>query len=102
MELLDRVILEDFGVVIDGNVEVDFEGFLAAISKLAPLDVELNAAEASILNTNLLDGTLDEGYLNGPLKEGVNSLSAGQLWSTPVAPARTRQFWIMKNERSAG
>ncbi len=79
MELLDQVILEDFGVVIDGNVEVDFEGFLTAISKLAPLDVELNAAEAEYMNTNFLDGTLDEGYLNGPLKEGVNSLSPGQL-----------------------
>ena len=79
MELLDQVILEDFGVVIDGNVEVDFEGFLRAIAKLAPLDVELNAAEAEYMNTNLLDGTLDEGYLNGPLKEGVNSLSPGQL-----------------------
>lgn len=79
MELLDQVILEDFGVVIDGNVEVDFEGFLNAITILAPLDIELTEAEAEYMNTTPLDGTQDAEYRLGALTEGKNSLLAGEL-----------------------
>ena len=69
MSLLDETIKRNFGVVIDGNVEVDFNGFISAMSQVAPLNIELKDYEASYLNR----GT---GW---NLHEGVNRLNADQL-----------------------
>ena len=52
MELLDEVIEENLGVHIDGNVEVDFDGFMESLSVLGNLDIELNATEAKYLNAH--------------------------------------------------
>ena len=69
MSLLDEVIKEDFGIVIDGNVEVDFDGFVQVMSLIAPLDIELKSYEADYLNQH-------HGW---SLTAGVNSMSAEQL-----------------------
>ena len=69
MSLLNEVILRDFGIVIDGNVEVDFNGFITAMSQVAPLDIELNSDEVRYLNNG-------HGW---NLHEGVNALTADQL-----------------------
>lgn len=79
MDLLDSVIEQDFGVKIDGNVEVDFDGFLTAISELAPLDIELTQEEAEYMMTHPLDGTIKEGDAPWDLHEGTNSLQPGEL-----------------------
>ena len=50
--LLDEVIEENLGVHIDGNVEVDFDGFMESLSVLGNLDIELNATEAKYLNAH--------------------------------------------------
>lgn len=63
MSLLDEVIEEDFGIVIDGNVEVDFDGFIQVMGLIAPLDIELKSYEAEYMG----------------LPAGVNALSAEQL-----------------------
>ena len=84
MELLDEVIEENLGVHIDGNVEVDFDGFMESLSVLGNLDIELNATEAKYLSAH---SDLSETDENGwTLKEGVNSMTPAQL----LAYSRTR------------
>ena len=77
MELLDETIEENFGVHIDGNVEIDFEGFIKAMTKVGKLDIHLTQEEAEYINDEL-------GY--GKLKGGMNSMDAKQL----LMYARTR------------
>ena len=48
--LLDATIEKNFGVVIDGNVEVGFDQFATIINILGGVDVNLSAAEANHLN----------------------------------------------------
>ena len=68
MPLLDQVMEESLGIHIDGNIEVDFEGFISAMTEVGNLDIELYQAEADFLNKN-----------NGwSLTEGVNSLTPEQ------------------------
>ncbi len=71
-ELLDETIEENFAIVIDYNVEVDFDGFENIIETLGGIDVELTAAEAEYIN-----GKLDQDTLT----EGVNHLTGEEaLW----------------------
>ena len=46
MEMLDQLILENFGVEVDYNVEVGFEAFKSVIDVLGGVDMELTADEA--------------------------------------------------------
>ena len=71
MSLLDQLIREDFGITIDGNVEVDFDGFISAMNLIAPLEIELTDMEAWYLNQG-------SGWM---LRTGVNALNAEQLLS---------------------
>jgi LCP family protein required for cell wall assembly len=50
MELLDDTIKRNFGVHIDGNFEVDFEGFKKVIDILGGVDITLSKEEARHLN----------------------------------------------------
>lgn len=80
MELLDRVIEESLGIHVDGNVEVDFDGFVQSMAKLGNLDIELNQAEADYMNRNG-DGVEQPDMAGNPwkLKAGVNSLTPEQI-----------------------
>ena len=49
MELLDETLLLNFGVEVDANVEVNFEGFSDIIDVLGGVDIELSSAEANVL-----------------------------------------------------
>lgn len=66
MKLLDKTIEKDFGVSIDGNIEVNFEGFAQLVDMLGGVDLVLNKAEAAHLNKKfgwkLTEGT---NHLNG-------------------------------------
>jgi LCP family protein required for cell wall assembly len=77
MKLLDKVIENNFGIKIDGNVEVDFDGFINALTVVGNLDVALTAEEAWYLNGgNWSDqGTDSTGW---DLQEGVNALTPDQ------------------------
>ena len=77
MNLLDETIEENFGVHIDGNVEIDFDGFIKAMTKVGNLDIHLKQEEADYINDEL-------GY--GKLKGGMNSMDAKQV----LMYARTR------------
>ncbi len=69
IELLDQTIEENFGIRLDGNVEVDFEGFLDVMGLIAPLEIELKDYEVGYMNSGTTWG----------LHTGINSLNAEQL-----------------------
>ena len=46
MRLLDDTLEQNFGVVVDGNVEVDFAKFETIINMLGGVDIKLTSAEA--------------------------------------------------------
>lgn len=76
MSLLDDALLKNFGIHVDGNVEVDFDGFMDAVDLVGGVDVTLSAAEASYLNRR---GNWDVTFNdNWNLTEGVNHLNGSQ------------------------
>ena len=50
MKLLNKTLAMNFGVHVDGNVEVDFDGFTKVIDLLGGIDIKLTSAEAAYLN----------------------------------------------------
>ena len=66
MELLNETLEQNFGVVVDGNVEVDFKQFAMIIDLLGGVDLELRGDEANLINSEV-SGTLTKGmnHLNG-------------------------------------
>lgn len=81
MSLLDQVIKEDFGITIDGNVVVDFDGFLETMTKIGKLDIELTEDEANYMNANEgLGSAEDDASVTEAwgLTAGVNSLTPEQ------------------------
>ena len=79
MELLDETIEDNFGIHIDGNVEVDFDIFQILVDKVGGIDIELTQEEAdyicgrdqSVLYPQPLNSEWD-------LQEGMNRLSGEQ------------------------
>lgn len=49
-ELLDATLEKNFGVIVDGNVEVNFEDFAAVIDVLGGVDIEIDSEEANYMN----------------------------------------------------
>lgn len=66
MSLLRETMMENFGIPVDGFVEVDFSGFTQVVDVLGGVNIHLTQAEAEYLNdlhgwnlkagANLLDG----------------------------------------------
>ena len=81
MSLLDEVVEKNFGIHIDGNVAVNFESFIEAMTAVGDLEISLTKKEANYLNT---EPTYSSYHWH--LKEGVNSLDPEQT----LAYARTR------------
>ncbi|MDO4623361.1 MAG: LCP family protein, partial [Eubacteriales bacterium] len=80
MELLDETIQIDFGINIDGNAVVDFDGFLTALTSVGNIEIELSQEEADYLNVNPALGENND-YIEGVLwnlTPGVNSLTPKQ------------------------
>ncbi len=66
MELLDATLKENFGLQVDGMVEVDFSRFAQIIDRLGGVDIELREDEAALIGQET--GTrLSQGmqHLNG-------------------------------------
>ena len=61
IELLDETLLENFGVEVDGNVEVDFSDFQEIIDLMGGVTMELTAAEARVINDHVRDKEVTEG-----------------------------------------
>lgn len=69
MALLDETVERNFGITIDGNVEVDFTRFVALMNLIGSLDIELNQEEAEFLNR-------ENGW---NLKAGNNTMDSEQV-----------------------
>lgn len=69
MELLNATLAQNFGIYVDGNVEVNFERFAGIIDILGGVEMELRNDEANYINTSL-------GY--GGLTGGVQRLDGQQ------------------------
>ena len=68
MDLLNRTMEKNFGIYIDGNVEVDFSQFSQIVDLLGGVDMDLRADEANQINTDV----------GGSLTEGMQHLSGEQ------------------------
>jgi len=69
MPCLDEALAVNFGVHVDANVEIDFDGFIKMIDILGGVDITLNQKEADYINAQNKSWTL---------KEGLNHLNADQ------------------------
>ena len=67
MQLLDATLEYNFGIHVDGNVEVDFTQFADIIDLLGGVEMELTSKEASYINYWVPDGHVKKGVnvLNG-------------------------------------
>ncbi len=75
-KLLNECLKKNFGVEVDYNVEVDFEGFMELIDLVGGVEIELTSAEASYLNKRgNWDVTGNDGW---NLKKGKNNLNGSQ------------------------
>ena len=66
-KLLNKTLYENFGIEVDGNIQVDFGCFEKIIDKLGGVTMELTAAEARFINKHVVGSALTEGthLLNG-------------------------------------
>ena len=53
MKLLTKTMKANFGVVVDGIVEVDFSGFTEVVDLIGGVDIELTDKEAEYLNASV-------------------------------------------------
>jgi len=96
MELLNATIETNFGISIDGNIEVDFAGFKTCIDKISGIDLELTQEEADYLNEkgNWDDNNASAGTWN--LTAGMNHLNGEQA----LAYSRIRYIGNSDYERT--
>lgn len=80
-QLLNACLQENFGVSVDGNIIVDFYGFIDIVNMMGGLDVELTADEARYMNENFSWDVDDGEDDNWNLTEGVNHLTGSQVLS---------------------
>ena len=50
MEMTNQCLYNNFGIEVDYNVEIDFEGFIHLVNYLGGVEIELTEAEAEYLN----------------------------------------------------
>lgn len=98
MELLDEVIETNFGIHVDGNVEVDFSGFETIIDLLDGIDLELTQAEADYICGRAQNVLYPQAYREDwqYLTEGVNTLTGEQA----LVHARNRSIGNSDYERT--
>lgn len=85
MELLDACLEKNFGIQVDGNIEVDFFAFMDIIDMLGGVDITLTQAEANYLNRR---GNWDISNDHWNLVAGVNTLNGSQA----LAYSRIREI----------
>lgn len=90
MEMLDQCLLENFGVQVDYNVEVDFTAFEKIVDIMGGVDIELTKAEANHLNKNT----------NWGLTEGVNHLDGEQALSYARIRKIDNDFYRTNRQRT--
>jgi len=81
MELLDECLRVNFGVEVDGNVEVDFQSFIGVVDLMGGIEMELTAEEADYMNGNYSFDVDYHGTKEWNLTEGVQHLNGAQALS---------------------
>ena len=76
--LLTQCIEKNFGIHIDGNIEIDFSGFQKVVDILGGVDVELTSAEAAYLNRRGNWDVNNSSAGTWHLTEGLNHLTGEQ------------------------
>ncbi len=79
IDLLDQTIEENFGVRVDGNAVVNFDGFVKAMTAVGKLDINLTADEAAYMLEDPSAGTQNYDPVDWDLHEGMNSLDPEQV-----------------------
>ena len=66
-ELLNKTLYENFGIKVDGSIQVDFGRFEEIIELMGGVTLELTAAEAEFINRQIAGSSLSRGkqLLNG-------------------------------------
>lgn len=77
MKLLNACLKDNFGVFVDGNIEVDFDGFKTVIDLVGGVDIHLSNSEANHL--------AKQGY---KVAAGMNNMDG----ATALAHARNRSI----------
>ncbi len=85
MTRLKETIRQNFGVVVDGCIEVDFDGFVDLVELMGGVEIELTEAEANHLNFN--EDYYGSAQATWNLKAGKNLLTGEQA----LAYARVRR-----------
>lgn len=65
MKLLNKCLEQNFGVHVDGNIEVDFSGFKKVINLIGGIDIELTEAELAFMQKNGCDVQVGRNHLDG-------------------------------------
>ncbi len=86
MEMLDLLILNNFGVEVDYNIEIGFKTLIALVDKLGGVSMELTADEAKYLTKN--------DQCKGSFEEGENLLKG----DAALAYARMRKSNASDND----
>ena len=81
LNLLEATLRRNFGVYVDGNIIVDFYGFMDIVNMMGGVDIELSAAEAKYMNENFSWDVDDGEDDNWNLTEGLNHLTGSQALS---------------------
>lgn len=68
MNLLNETLEQNFGIYVDGNVEVDFDQFAQIIDHLGGVEMELRNDEAGLINEEV----------GGSLTAGIQTLNGNQ------------------------
>ena len=73
MGLINLTLYKNFGIEVDHNIEIDFDGFVKIINMLGGVDIELTQAEADWLNEKYIpfEDRITEKYV---CVEGMNHL----------------------------
>lgn len=69
MDLLNETLYQNFGVVVDHNVEVSFDQFTNILEYLGGIDIEITAKEADFINKAMGKGAVQ-------LEAGMNHLNS--------------------------
>ena len=77
MKLLDECLKVNFGVEVDGNIEINFVSFMKVIDMMGGIDMELTAEEAAYLNRRG-NWQVEEYAGDWELVEGMNHLTGTQ------------------------
>lgn len=95
--LLNETLAVNFGIHVDGNVEVDFGGFKEIIDQLGGVKIELTADEAQYINTKLKSQRVSAGL---QILDGEEALWYARNRSTRTSTGTADDFGRTERQRT--